>query len=419
MGPSPASASSDNDNPTSPESGDSVEKGNLGVSRSLATNSMQLEVSRVPSTVGTPLPQPMLLPNVMDLLLAQSNQQQLQQMNAIRRASEEQRSRDALLLSIFARSSPPNDETMHLRRQPFHQTLGFAAMHSPQSNQSPTLLNADQGAVMLSTGLASRFALDASIAFGAAVNAISYPRVASVADSLVPAVRGSFNNRSTSQSLPTTPPSEPTASSSTEALHSPVSGVDKTFPSERSSLNLQEGCSSPREAYRILKVLGCTLRSKTDPFIDVAALPEPQGPGVKRIIRGSDSFFPDQLHSMLTQVEKEGVHFGVVSFMPHGRAFRVHKKEAFIKDVLPKYFGGQGKWSSFLRQLKLYGFLRVSTGKDCNAYYHELFLRTRPELTEYMRRVGTPKGLDRRTYRLAEADDPDFYCLPPLTEEGS
>jgi hypothetical protein len=32
-----------------------------------------------------------------------------------------------------------------------------------------------------------------------------------------------------------------------------------------------------------------------------------------------------------------------------------------------------------------------------------------------MRRVGAPHGLDRRTFKLAEGEDPDFYQFPPLT----
>jgi hypothetical protein len=31
-----------------------------------------------------------------------------------------------------------------------------------------------------------------------------------------------------------------------------------------------------------------------------------------------------------------------------------------------------------------------------------------------MRRVGAPHGLDRRTFKLAEGHDPDFYALPSL-----
>jgi hypothetical protein len=31
-----------------------------------------------------------------------------------------------------------------------------------------------------------------------------------------------------------------------------------------------------------------------------------------------------------------------------------------------------------------------------------------------MRRVGAPHGLDRRTFKLAEGEDPNFYAFPPL-----
>lgn len=51
-----------------------------------------------------------------------------------------------------------------------------------------------------------------------------------------------------------------------------------------------------------------------------------------------------------------------------------------------------------------------------DSYYHELFLKGRGELVRYMRRVGAPHGLDRRTFKLAEGEDPDFYQFPPLTQ---
>lgn len=51
-----------------------------------------------------------------------------------------------------------------------------------------------------------------------------------------------------------------------------------------------------------------------------------------------------------------------------------------------------------------------------DSYYHELFLKGRGELVRYMRRVGAPHGLDRRTFKLAEGEDPDFYQFPPLAE---
>lgn len=72
------------------------------------------------------------------------------------------------------------------------------------------------------------------------------------------------------------------------------------------------------------------------------------------------------------------------------------------------------QWSSFSRQLNLYGFLRITTGTDYGAYYHELFLRGRPDLHNFMRRVGKPHGLDRRKHKLAEGQDPNLYDLPPV-----
>ena len=72
--------------------------------------------------------------------------------------------------------------------------------------------------------------------------------------------------------------------------------------------------------------------------------------------------FPVHLHWMLQQTEKAGLSH-VVSWAPHGRAFVVHKRDEFVKTVLPAYFK-QTKHSSFQRQLALYGFKRLTTGPD-------------------------------------------------------
>jgi hypothetical protein len=47
-------------------------------------------------------------------------------------------------------------------------------------------------------------------------------------------------------------------------------------------------------------------------------------------------------------------------------------------------------------------------------YYHELFLRGHPNLVGYMRRVGAPKGFDRRKVKSQESDEPFFGSMPPL-----
>lgn len=69
--------------------------------------------------------------------------------------------------------------------------------------------------------------------------------------------------------------------------------------------------------------------------------------------------FPIRLHQMLTEIDQEeggggggggGLLGDVVSWQPHGRAFRVHHRDRFVSEVLPRYFR-QGKYSSFQRQL--------------------------------------------------------------------
>jgi len=132
--------------------------------------------------------------------------------------------------------------------------------------------------------------------------------------------------------------------------------------------------------------------------------------------------------------------------------------------VLPRYCDGQKKnkkWGSFSRQLQLYGFLRCNTNNNhgtppsspktgTTTYYHELFLRGRPGLCDFMRRAGsTPtrnmsrsattdaataaaasgggggnsnkkknascaSASDRRRTEYVWSDDPDFYAYPVL-----
>ncbi|KAL7575730.1 hypothetical protein ACA910_003064 [Epithemia clementina (nom. ined.)] len=169
-----------------------------------------------------------------------------------------------------------------------------------------------------------------------------------------------------------------------------------------------------------LEALGCSLRKKNDPYIDVSALqdPDPKDTSVRRTRGGVSTPFPEKLHQMLMDVEKEG-NSNIVSFFSHGRAFAVHDMGRFVSDIMPRYFK-QSKWNSFARQLNLYGFIRISHGPDAGGYYHELFLKGRPNLCFHMRRVGVPQGEDRRKIKTKhEAPDPDFYSMKPVTASNS
>lgn len=98
--------------------------------------------------------------------------------------------------------------------------------------------------------------------------------------------------------------------------------------------------------------------------------------------KSPNAAFPVKLHETLSQIEADGMN-GIVGWMPHGRAFKIHKQQEFIDEVLPRYFV-MTKKSSFLRQLNLYGFNRLSSGPDRGAYYHELFLRGMKFLAQRM-----------------------------------
>jgi hypothetical protein len=95
--------------------------------------------------------------------------------------------------------------------------------------------------------------------------------------------------------------------------------------------------------------------------------------------------FPLKLHETLTHIELDG-HDDIIGWLPHGRSFKIHKQKEFVTEILPKYFV-MTKKSSFLRQLNLYGFNRLSgIGPDQGSYYHEKFLRGLKFLSRRMSR---------------------------------
>jgi HSF-type DNA-binding len=126
---------------------------------------------------------------------------------------------------------------------------------------------------------------------------------------------------------------------------------------------------------------------------------------------GISSPFPIILHSMLERADTQG-HSGIVSWQPHGRAFHVHDQTRFIAEIMP-LFTRMTRFSSFQRQLSLYGFLRLTRkGSDHGAYYHELFLRGKPRLCHKMQRTRV-KGYWVRQSSSPETE-PDFAGMIPV-----
>jgi HSF-type DNA-binding len=96
--------------------------------------------------------------------------------------------------------------------------------------------------------------------------------------------------------------------------------------------------------------------------------------------------FPEKLYRMLEETSEAGSE-DIVSFTSSGKAFEIYRIDAFLEEIIPKFFRHKSI-SSFRRQLSMYGFRRVKDGPDHGAYFHELFVRGQPDLCRQMKRVA-------------------------------
>merc|ERR1712078_503684 len=90
--------------------------------------------------------------------------------------------------------------------------------------------------------------------------------------------------------------------------------------------------------------------------------------------------FPFKLHSILESSGTSGQE-NIISWLPSGKAFKIHKPKEFADVIMPQYFN-QTKYRSFQRQLYIYGFDRIKdkSSEDFGAYFHELFVRGKTDL---------------------------------------
>mmetsp|Transcript_47106 Transcript_47106/g.100166 ORF Transcript_47106/g.100166 Transcript_47106/m.100166 type:complete len:410 (-) Transcript_47106:79-1308(-) len=124
--------------------------------------------------------------------------------------------------------------------------------------------------------------------------------------------------------------------------------------------------------------------------------------------------FPDKVYKMLELADglRERGCPPCVSWLSHGRAFKIHDEKEFMEDVVPLFFK-QTKLRSFYRQLNLWEFRRVSRGVDVGAWHNEFFLRGLPNEIRKMVRIKI-KGKMSRHNCPDDGVDPNFYSMPPL-----
>jgi hypothetical protein len=72
-------------------------------------------------------------------------------------------------------------------------------------------------------------------------------------------------------------------------------------------------------------------------------------PSVQKSSLHEQPIFPIKLREMLESAESEGYQ-DIVSWLPHGQAFRVHNPNKFMVRIAPTYFN-QSKYKSFQRQV--------------------------------------------------------------------
>lgn len=77
--------------------------------------------------------------------------------------------------------------------------------------------------------------------------------------------------------------------------------------------------------------------------------------------------FPVKLYAILSRQEFSEI----ITWMPHGRAWKVLKPNAFETLVMPLFFE-YSNYHSFNRLVNAWSFRRFSTGPDRGAYYHEV-----------------------------------------------
>mmetsp|Transcript_17584 Transcript_17584/g.38070 ORF Transcript_17584/g.38070 Transcript_17584/m.38070 type:complete len:561 (-) Transcript_17584:186-1868(-) len=128
--------------------------------------------------------------------------------------------------------------------------------------------------------------------------------------------------------------------------------------------------------------------------------------------------FPIKLHRILEESAEDPRQNGIISWQPHGRAFKIVQPKLFTSEVMPRYFPKMKKLTSLQRQLNLYGFERLTReGPDAGAYYHEAFLRGRVGLSASRMVRRRVKGTGYKAASNPEGE-PNLYKYPFVGEAG-
>lgn len=100
--------------------------------------------------------------------------------------------------------------------------------------------------------------------------------------------------------------------------------------------------------------------------------------------------FPKNVYRMLEFVEESGLE-EIISWCHNGTAFKVHQADAFLAQIVPKFFA-QRQFDSFRRQLCNYGFERVDNDRGEYVYANRFFIKGRKDLLDNIKRMEPRRG---------------------------
>ena len=106
----------------------------------------------------------------------------------------------------------------------------------------------------------------------------------------------------------------------------------------------------------------------------------------KNVANATRIIFPQKLYELL----QRSSHPEIISWLPDGKSFKIHKKDDFEQFILSEYFGGM-KFRSFQRQLHLYGFAKISNRINSYDYRHIDFTMDNTSNLGNIRRIKRSK----------------------------
>ena len=153
-----------------------------------------------------------------------------------------------------------------------------------------------------------------------------------------------------------------------------------------------------------------TMPQESSSYRDFSETDNSEIPAVLGGSRQLKNSFPIKLYSLLERSEADG-YSSIVSWVKHGRSFKIYNQNLFVKKIMPIYFY-QTKMSSFVRQLSTYGFHKIvdELNADRDTYYHELFLRERQDLCAWIVRQK------KRSLIVDPKEEPDFSSFKSMPQ---